>query len=79
MNASVSPDARPSTSQPAEIQRDLDVFLRYYNLERSHQGYRLKGRPPAQALAENLQLQTLPPIVLGPEEKAAPAANTLVA
>ena len=37
-----------------EIQRDLDRFMRYYNLERSHQGYRLKGRTPAQALMEAL-------------------------
>lgn len=35
-----------------EIQRDLDTFLNYYNLERSHQGYRLKGRTPAQALRD---------------------------
>jgi hypothetical protein len=27
---------------PDEIQRDLDRFLRYYNIERSHQGYQLK-------------------------------------
>lgn len=30
--------------QPAEIQRDLDKFIEYFNLKRSHQGYRLKGR-----------------------------------
>lgn len=53
---------------PAEIQRDPDVFLRYYNLTRSHQGYRLKGRTPAQALREALQIDTLPPIVPDPEE-----------
>jgi transposase InsO family protein len=40
--------------EPAEIQRDGDRFLRYYNLERSHQGYRLPGRTPAQALREAL-------------------------
>jgi transposase InsO family protein len=51
---------------PAEIQRDLDRFLRYYNLERSHQGYRLKGRTPAEALREALGTEELPPIV--PEE-----------
>ena len=28
--------------EPEEIQRDLDCFPAYYNLERSHQGYRLK-------------------------------------
>ena len=49
--------------EPLEIQRDLDRFLVYYNLERSHQGYRLKGRTPAQALREALQIQELPPIV----------------
>lgn len=53
---------------PAEIQRDLDVFLRYYNLERSHQGYRLKGRTPAQALRETLCIAELPPIVPDPQE-----------
>jgi transposase InsO family protein len=52
---------------PKEIQRDLDRFLRYYNLERSHQGYRLQGRTPAQALREALGTETLPPIV--PEEE----------
>lgn len=47
---------------PGEIQRDLDRFLRYYNLERSHQGYRLQGRTPAQALCEALGVTELPPI-----------------
>lgn len=46
-----------------EIQRDLDRFLRYYNLERSHQGYRLKGRTPVQALKEALGIDTIPDIV----------------
>jgi transposase InsO family protein len=46
-----------------EIQRDLHRFLAYYNLERAHQGYRLKGRTPAQALREALGRQDLPPIV----------------
>jgi transposase InsO family protein len=32
--------------EPTEIQRDLDRFLEYYNLQRSHQGYRLGGRTP---------------------------------
>jgi hypothetical protein len=44
----------------AEIQRDLDAFMTHYNLERSHQGYRLNGRTPAQALREALGLETLP-------------------
>jgi hypothetical protein len=44
----------------AEIQRDLDAFMTHYNLERSHQGYRLNGRTPAQALREALGVQTLP-------------------
>jgi hypothetical protein len=46
-----------------EIQRDLDRFLRYYNLERSHQGYRLKGRTPVQALREALGVEQIPDIV----------------
>jgi transposase InsO family protein len=57
-----------------EIQRDLDRFLAYYNLERSHQGYRLKGRTPAQALREALGIEELPAIVPVAEEEATPAA-----
>ncbi len=52
---------------PEEIQRDLDRFLAYYNLERSHQGYRLRGRTPAQALREALGVEEFPPVV--PEKK----------
>jgi hypothetical protein len=44
----------------AEIQRDLEAFMSFYNLERSHQGYRLNGRTPAQALREALGVDTLP-------------------
>jgi transposase InsO family protein len=47
----------------AQIQADLDGFLAFYNLERTHQGYRLKGRTPAQALPDALGLNKLPPIV----------------
>jgi transposase InsO family protein len=53
---------------PAEIQRDLDVYLEEYNLRRTHQGYRLQGRTPAQALREALSLEDLPPFVLLEEE-----------
>ncbi len=60
--------------EPDEIQRDLDRFLAYYNLERSHQGYRLKGRTPAQALREALGITELPPLVATEEEATTPAA-----
>ena len=63
----------------AEIQRDLDTFLHYYNLERSHQGYRLKGRTSAMALREALSLKTLPPIIPEPEETTETEAEKLVA
>jgi hypothetical protein len=43
-----------------EIQRDLDTFMTYYNFERSHQGYRLRGRTPAQALREALGVTEIP-------------------
>lgn len=46
-----------------EIQRDLDTFIEYYNLRRSHQGYRLNGRTPAQALKEALGVEELPPMI----------------
>ena len=32
----------------AAMQRDLDRYLQFYNFERSHQGYRLHGRTPAE-------------------------------
>lgn len=51
-----------------EIQRDLDRFLRYYNLERSHQGYRLQGRTPVQALKEALSIEEIPEIVPSTED-----------
>ncbi|HEX5702414.1 MAG TPA: IS481 family transposase, partial [Pyrinomonadaceae bacterium] len=44
----------------AEIQADLDRYLSFYNLQRSHQGYRLQGRTPAQALREALGVAELP-------------------
>ena len=59
---------------PAEIQRDLDRFLAYYNLERSHQGYRLKGRTPAQALREALGVEAIPPVVPQAQEEDASEA-----
>lgn len=64
---------------PAEIQRDLDTFLRYYNLVRGHQGYRLKGRTPSQALREALQTEQLPDLVPGPEETADTESEKLAA
>lgn len=58
------------------IQADLDKFIQYYNLERSHQGYRLRGRTPAQALREALNIKDLPSFTLSlpeevPQEEAA--------
>jgi transposase InsO family protein len=52
----------------AEIQRDLDVFLDEYNLRRTHQGYRLQGRTPAQALRDALGVTELPPFIPPSEE-----------
>ena len=63
--------------EPDEIQRDLDRFLEYYNLRRSHQGYRLQGRTPAQALCEALGIEELPPMIgdsAGETEGEMPAA-----
>ena len=44
----------------AEIQQHLDEYMAYYNLERSHQGYRLNGRTPAKALRDALGIEPLP-------------------
>jgi len=57
-----------------ELQADLDVFLEFYNLKRTHQGYRLKGRTPAQALREALGRKRLPPMLPKEEEPAAQEA-----
>jgi len=35
-----------------ELQKNLDIFVRQYNEERSHGGYRTKGRAPLQTLRE---------------------------
>ena len=59
----------------SEIQRDLDVFMEKYTLRRSHQGYRLKGKTPAQALSEALGVAELPPII-PVEEKEEITAET---
>lgn len=37
--------------------------MRHYILERSHQGYRLKGRTPAQALMEAPGITEIPDII----------------
>jgi transposase InsO family protein len=58
----------------AEIQRDLDRFLAYYNHERTHQGYRLQGRTPAAALKEALGIDDLPKITGEEEAPLTPAA-----
>ena len=55
---------RPTWYTSAEgIQRDLDQYLTFYNLKRSHQDYRLKGHTPAQALRVALGCKKLPTAV----------------
>lgn len=36
----------------AELQKDLDTYLDFYNRERAHRGYRTQGRTPYQAFLE---------------------------
>ena len=55
---------------PEQIQADLDKFMEYHNLKRSHQGYRLKGKTPAQALREALKVKKLPPFIPAEKENA---------
>lgn len=43
-----------------EIHPDFDRVLACYNVDRTQQSYRLKGRTPAQALCEALGLDELP-------------------
>jgi transposase InsO family protein len=55
-----------------QLQADLERFLDYYNLRRSHQGYRLNGRTPVAALCEALQipLESVPPLATPPQPTA---------
>lgn len=45
-----------------ELQADLDAWLWYYNFERSHQGYRVRGRTPFQVLTD---FSVRPKLLLG--------------
>jgi transposase InsO family protein len=38
-----------------QLQRDLDAYLEFYNHERSHQGYRTRGRTPYQAFLDGVE------------------------
>lgn len=38
----------------AALQRALDQYLRFYNLERPHRGYRLRGLTPATKFAGDI-------------------------
>jgi transposase InsO family protein len=38
-----------------ELQQSLDAFLRFYNTQRPHSGYRLRGRTPASVFWGALQ------------------------
>jgi hypothetical protein len=54
---------------PDQIQRDLDVFMAFYNFKRTHQGYRVAGRTPAKALYDLIASQwLLPPLSAAAEE-----------
>jgi transposase InsO family protein len=60
-----------------QLQADLDQYLERYNLRRSHQGYRLGGRTPTQALADALSVTVddLLPLLIAPkEDQLTPAA-----
>ena len=38
-----------------QLQNDLDIWLKHYNTERTHQGKRCKGRTPMQTLLDGKQ------------------------
>ena len=48
------------------LQADLDGWLRYYNYERPHQGYRNLGKRPFERIDEYLAEQQISPPVLDP-------------
>jgi transposase InsO family protein len=47
-------------SSLGELQEDLDVYVRRYNEERSHQGYRTQGRTPWQTFQEGVAAMSQP-------------------
>jgi transposase InsO family protein len=55
-----------------QLQADLDKYLETYNCHRTHQGYRLKGRTPAAALAAAIDrpVETLLLLLSAPKEDA---------
>lgn len=59
-----------------QLQTDLDRFLERYNLRRSHQGYRLGGRTPAQAFGEatGVTADQLIALLTAPKEEPIPTA-----
>ena len=56
-------------TEPDELQRDLDVFMAFYNFQRTHQGYRVRGRTPAKALYDLIAEQWLLPPISAPAEE----------
>ena len=49
---------RPKARRP--LQEDLDTWLRFYNEEHSHQGYRTQGRTPWQAFQDGVAAMNQP-------------------
>lgn len=43
-----------------ELQKDLDAFLFHYNFQRTHQGYRLNGKVPAEKFLDGKRRLALP-------------------
>lgn len=60
--------------EPAESQRDLDKFMLEYNFRRTHQGYRVNGRTPAQALLAGIARAASRALSPAPIELTAEAA-----
>jgi len=54
-----------------EMQKDLDLFMKYYNCERTNQGKRCKGRTPMETFIEGKDLY-LKMVYEGGKEKEAP-------
>jgi hypothetical protein len=57
-------------TEPDELQRDLDVFMAFYNFQR----YRIRGRTPAKALYDLIAEQWLLPPISAPAEEVSLAS-----
>jgi hypothetical protein len=51
----IRPLSKKWDSAPPQLQADLDTYMDFNNRERSHQGYRTRGRTPYQGYLDGIE------------------------